>query len=107
MAWDSAVLTTQNREHLNTFEAKQSHLVFQYFIGLWTSEGDGFVDFFHDEHSPIGNLSMIPTGDDGYRCRQEAWSFLASEENYQVVRDLQMKNLLISIVGDFAGPSAV
>src|SRR6187549_3624617 len=37
---------------------------------------------------------------------KKAWSFLASEENYQVVRDLQMKNLLISIVGDFAGPSA-
>jgi hypothetical protein len=38
---------------------------------------------------------------------KKAWSFLASEENYQVVRQLQMKNLLIPIVGDFAGPSAI
>jgi hypothetical protein len=38
---------------------------------------------------------------------KKAWSFLASEENYQVVRQLQMKNLVIPIVGDFAGPSAI
>jgi hypothetical protein len=46
--------------------------------------------------------AMIDTDAD-----KKAWSFLASEENYNVVRDLQMKNLLIPIVGDFAGPTAV
>ena len=34
-------------------------------------------------------------------------SFLASEENYRVVKDLQERNLLIPIVGDFAGPKAI
>jgi hypothetical protein len=38
---------------------------------------------------------------------KKAWSYLATEENYQVVRDLQMKNLIIPIVGDFGGPSAI
>jgi hypothetical protein len=33
--------------------------------------------------------------------------FLANEENYKVVRDLEMKNLLIPIVGDFGGPTAL
>jgi hypothetical protein len=35
------------------------------------------------------------------------WSFLASEENFQRVRQMQMKNLIVPVVGDFAGPKAV
>jgi hypothetical protein len=34
-------------------------------------------------------------------------SFLATEENYRVVRDLQVRNLIIPLVGDFAGQSAL
>lgn len=34
-------------------------------------------------------------------------SFLASEANYAIVRDLQLRNLIIPVVGDFAGPSAL
>jgi len=33
--------------------------------------------------------------------------FLASEENYRVLRELEGKNLLIPIVGDFGGPKAL
>jgi hypothetical protein len=40
-------------------------------------------------------------------AEKKAWSFLATEENYQVVRELELKNLLIPIVGDFSGPKAV
>jgi hypothetical protein len=35
------------------------------------------------------------------------WSFLATEENFQHVRSLQRRNLFISLVGDFAGPSTI
>ena len=34
-------------------------------------------------------------------------SFLASEDNYAVVKTLQGYNLVIPVVGDFAGPTAV
>ena len=34
-------------------------------------------------------------------------SFLASEESYSVVRDMQMKNLIIPLVGDFGGPKTI
>ena len=34
-------------------------------------------------------------------------SFLANEENYQYVREMQRKNLIIPLVGDFAGPAAI
>ena len=35
------------------------------------------------------------------------WSFLASEANYQFIQELQRKNLIIPLVGDFAGPKAI
>jgi hypothetical protein len=34
-------------------------------------------------------------------------SYLASEANYKVVRELQQKNLIVPLVGDFAGPKAI
>jgi hypothetical protein len=35
------------------------------------------------------------------------WSYLATEESYQAVRDLQRRNLIVPVVGDFAGPKAI
>jgi hypothetical protein len=34
-------------------------------------------------------------------------AFLATEDNYGVLRDLEQKNLIVPIVGDFAGPKAL
>jgi hypothetical protein len=34
-------------------------------------------------------------------------AFLASEANYQAVRTLQLRNLIVPVVGDFGGPSAI
>ena len=34
-------------------------------------------------------------------------SFLASEENYLYVREMQRKNLIVPLVGDFAGPAVI
>jgi hypothetical protein len=34
-------------------------------------------------------------------------SFLASEENYRIIRDLEKKNLIVPLVGNFAGPKAI
>jgi hypothetical protein len=35
------------------------------------------------------------------------WSFLASKENYDRVRDMHEKNLIVPLVGDFGGPKAL
>jgi hypothetical protein len=35
------------------------------------------------------------------------WAFLATEENYQYVQGMQRKNLIIPLVGDFAGPAVI
>jgi hypothetical protein len=34
-------------------------------------------------------------------------NFLATEANYQFVRDMQQRNLIVPVVGDFAGPKAL
>jgi hypothetical protein len=34
-------------------------------------------------------------------------SYLATEENYRVLRRLEMDNLIVPLVGDFAGPTAI
>jgi hypothetical protein len=34
-------------------------------------------------------------------------SYLATEDNYRVVRDLQRRNLVVPLVGDFAGPKTI
>ena len=34
-------------------------------------------------------------------------SYLGSEENYKFVRDMEMKNLIVPLVGDFAGPKSI
>src|SRR5205814_2337742 len=34
-------------------------------------------------------------------------SYLGSEENYRMVRDMEMKNLIVPLVGDFGGPKAI
>jgi hypothetical protein len=34
-------------------------------------------------------------------------SFLATEENYRIIRNMEMKNLIVPLVGDFGGPKAL
>jgi len=54
--------------------------------------------------APAPNYVQAMTDTD---ADKKAWSFLATEENYQVVRDLHLKNMIIPLVGDFAGPKAI
>ena len=35
------------------------------------------------------------------------WSFLATEDNYQYVKEMQRRNMIVPLVGDFAGPKAL
>lgn len=34
-------------------------------------------------------------------------AYLASEAHYKIIRDMQLRNLIVPVVGDFAGPKAV
>jgi hypothetical protein len=37
----------------------------------------------------------------------KAWSFLGSEEAYRYIREMERKNLIIPLVGDFSGPKTI
>jgi hypothetical protein len=51
---------------------------------------------------PSYGMLQVATNADGVEM-----AFLASESNYHTVRGLQLRNLVVPVVGDFGGPSAV
>lgn len=48
-----------------------------------------------------GTLMTAEDGNKGYR------SYLANEENFLFLKELESKNLLVPVVGDFGGPKAI
>jgi len=63
----------------------------------------------HYEITP-GSSGAFPTYADLMTATDTAAvtrSFLASEEHFQVVKDLETRNLIVPVVGDFAGPKAI
>jgi hypothetical protein len=99
-------------------EAVRSHLVERHHFALSAEDIQGlhyvYSAFF--EAGPDLTYSMggrrgraFPTyadlmvaADDGGVAR----SYLATEASYHVLRDLQQRNLIVPVVGDFAGPKA-
>ena len=64
---------------------------------------DYSVGGFYGFDAPPTYMDLM-TADDGHGNMR---SFLASEENFQTIKQLQDANLLIPVVGDFGGPKAV
>jgi hypothetical protein len=54
--------------------------------------------------SAFPTYSDLMTATDGNGLNR---SYLASESNYRIVREMHQKNLIVPIVGDFAGPRAI
>jgi len=61
------------------------------------------VQFFGSSFLSPG-YAYLMTLTDG---RGKNWSFLASKENYDRVRMMEQQNLIVPLVGDFAGPKAI
>jgi hypothetical protein len=63
---------------------------------------EGVLSFNSSFRSPgYAGLMMLTDG------KGKNWSFLASKENYDRVRAMHQKNLIVPVVGDFAGPKAL
>ncbi len=65
-------------------------------LSYWSSGGRGGV-----RAPTYWDLMVEDDGKGQYR------SYLSSDDNFTVVRDLHKKNLLVPVVGDFAGPKAL
>ena len=61
------------------------------------------VQFFSSSFLSPG-YAYLMTVTDG---RGKNWSYLASKENYERIRLMQQHNLIVPLVGDFAGPKAI
>jgi len=85
--------------------------------GFHVSESDkGGIASLMDTFCEAGPYALRGTGDKNltYALSMTATdltgthqSYLASEENFKFVRDLQKRNLIIPLVGDFAGPKTI
>jgi hypothetical protein len=69
-------------------------------LTYWMSGGPGGRGGFRN--SPTYADLMTSTDESG-----TLRSYLATEENFQVLKTLESKNLLVPVVGNFAGPKAV
>lgn len=80
--------------------------VYEYFghygseLTYWMSGGFGGRGGFRNSPT-YGDLMVSTDGNGVYR------SFLASEQNWNVLKSLETKNLLVPVVGNFAGPKAI
>jgi hypothetical protein len=63
---------------------------------------EGVLNFYSSFRSPGYATLMTLTDGDG-----KNWSYLASKVNYDRVRALHQKNLIVPLTGDFAGPKTI
>ena len=73
-------------------------------ISYASTLGGGPIDMYRLLRKPPGAYEMLMQARDR---RGELRSFLSTEERFQIVRALQLKNLVVPVVGDFAGSKAL
>jgi hypothetical protein len=83
-------------------DEQKIELVFNVF-----SRGGPRMSYSFASSSPNQNMPayyfLMVAGDENGRN----WAYLASEESYRFVREMQQKNLIVPLVGDFTGPKAL
>jgi hypothetical protein len=72
------------------------------------------IDYIYNAFYRGGPDASLTTYGTSYRLlmrqtdsRGRNWNFLTSETNFQFVRQMQLKNLIVPVVGNFAGPKAI
>jgi hypothetical protein len=88
-----ARLTTTHRFALSDDDDKRIRAIHRAFFSFGLRIGNEGPDY---------QQMMLKTDADGRN-----WSFLSSTENYDRVRAMHEKNLIVPVVGDFAGPKAL
>ena len=107
VAYDTALFNVQNEDMLRSLKTTHKFTLTENdekrlrFI-LLTFAQEGVSQFRSSQESP--GYTRIMTSTDG---SGRNWSFLASNENYDRVRDMFDRNLIVPLVGDFCGPKTV
>src|SRR5205814_1865022 len=62
----------------------------------------GVTSFSMSDYSPGYTALMTLTDGRGFN-----WGYLATEENFQYIQNLERKNMIVPLVGDFTGPKTI
>jgi hypothetical protein len=96
------LLLRKHQFKLTSEDVQKVELVFNVFF-----RGGPRMDYSFASVTPTNSAPSyytLMTSTDG---RGQNWAYLANEENYRRVREMQQKNLIVPIVGDFGGPRAI
>jgi len=91
----------QKRLALNSEDSKTIEDVYRVFYSI----GPSLTYSSTNRYAPSGpSYRELMTFTD---TKGRNWSYLASEENFRVVKEMHRKNLIVPLVGDFSGPKAI
>ena len=91
-----ARLKTRHRFSLSADDERRIRAIYLTFVR------EGVRNFSSSFRSP-GYAALMTMTD----AMGKNWSYLATKENYDRVRSMHQKNLIVPLVGDFAGPKAI
>lgn len=95
-------LTRQHRFALSADDVQKIEYIFNVFF-----RGGPIMDYGFASTAPnpyVPSYYMLTVATDG---RGKNWVYLNREESYKHIRDMQQKNLIVPIVGDFTGVKAI
>ena len=95
-------LTRQHRFALSADDERKIEYIFNVFFRGGPRMDYGFASTAPNPYVP--SYHMLAVANDG---RGKNWVYLAREESYTHIRDMQLKNLIVPLVGDFTGVKAI
>jgi hypothetical protein len=87
---------------LSSEDVNRVEYVYQVFFRGGAAINYSFASTSPATSTPSYTQIATMTDDEGHN-----WSYLATEENFQYVREMQRKNLFVPLVGNFAGPTTI
>jgi len=95
-------LIRQHRFALSADDQRKLEYVFNVFFRGGPRMDYGFASTAPNPYVP--SYHMLTVSNDG---RGKNWVYLAREESYKRIREMQQKNLIVPLVGDFTGSKAI
>jgi hypothetical protein len=95
-------LTGQHRFALSADDERKIEYIFNVFFRGGPRMDYGFASTAPNPYVPSYHTLAVSTDSHG-----KNWVYLAREESYKHIRDMQQKNLIVPLVGDFTGVKAI
>jgi hypothetical protein len=95
-------LTRQHRFGLSTDDEQKIEYIFNVFFRGGPRMDYGFASTAPNPYVPSYHMLAVSTDSHG-----KNWVYLAREESYKHIREMQQKNLIVPLVGDFTGGKAI